>query len=98
MANLLRTLTGRVLSAPNGSYTKRLLDDPELLKAKLVEEARELAHAGTPGEVAHEAADVFYFALVAMARSGVDLPTVETALNKRSLKVTRRPGDAKNNT
>ncbi len=98
MANLLRTLTGRVQSAPQGSYTKRLLDDPELLKAKLIEEAQELAQAGNPGEVAHEAADVFYFALVAMARSGVDLATVERALEKRSLKITRRPGDAKNNT
>jgi phosphoribosyl-ATP pyrophosphohydrolase/phosphoribosyl-AMP cyclohydrolase/histidinol dehydrogenase len=48
--------------------------------------------------VAQEAADLFYFALVAMARSGVDLPTVEKALEKRSLKITRRPGDAKNNT
>jgi phosphoribosyl-ATP pyrophosphohydrolase len=96
MANLLRTLTGRVQSAPQGSYTKRLLDDPELLKAKLMEEAQELAQAGNPGEVAHEAADVFYFALVAMARSGVDLATVERALEKRSLKITRRPGDAKN--
>jgi phosphoribosyl-ATP pyrophosphohydrolase/phosphoribosyl-AMP cyclohydrolase len=98
MAALLRKLNGRVQSAPTGSYTKRLLDDPELLKAKLIEEAEELARADDPGEVALEAADVFYFALVAMARSGVDLPTVEKALEKRSLKITRRPGDAKNNT
>ena len=38
-----RTLVARKLDAPPGSYTKRLFDDHELLRHKLLEEAQELA-------------------------------------------------------
>jgi len=92
---MFETVRGRVESAPDGSYTRRLLDDPELLHAKLREEARELAEAETPEEVAWEAADLIYFAAVAMARAGVDLADVDQQLKRRANKVTRRKGDAK---
>ncbi|MCU0690310.1 MAG: phosphoribosyl-ATP diphosphatase [Polyangiaceae bacterium] len=92
---LARRLEERVRRAPKGSYTRRLLDDGELLRAKLLEEAGELAAASTPEHVAEEAADVLYFTLVAMARAGVRLGDVEDVLDRRALKVTRRPGDAK---
>lgn len=92
---LAKTLAARRLSAPEGSYARRLFDDPALLRAKLVEEAGELADAATPGEVAHEAADVLFFAHVAMARAGVSLAEVEAELNRRALRLSRRPGDAK---
>ncbi len=92
---LARTLAGRVVSAPAGSYTRRLLEDPELLAAKLREEAEELAGAESQSEVAHEVADVVYFALVAMVRAGVTWPEVEALLDRRSRRVTRRPGNAK---
>lgn len=88
-------LRARVDDAPAGSYTRRLLDDTDLLKAKLVEEAGELAAAVTREEVTHEAADVIYFAMVAMARAGVTVEDVSAALDRRALKVSRRPGDAK---
>jgi len=39
------TLVQRRASAPAGSYTKRLFDDAELLRNKLLEEAQELAEA-----------------------------------------------------
>jgi phosphoribosyl-ATP pyrophosphohydrolase len=87
---LARKLEARRRSAPAGSYTARLFEDPELLGAKLREEADELAEATTPAEVAHEAADVFYFTLAALARHGVDLATVEAELERRARKVTRR--------
>jgi phosphoribosyl-ATP pyrophosphohydrolase len=92
---LFERLTGRTESAPEGSYTRRLLDDPTLLRAKLIEEAAELADASSPGNVAYEAADLIYFAAVALARAGVALETVERELDLRRLRVTRRPGDAK---
>lgn len=92
---LARTIAGRMQSAPEGSYTRRLFDDPELLASKLVEEARELAEASGPDHVAHEVGDVLYFALVAAARSGVALNEVEAILDGRSRRVTRRPGNAK---
>jgi len=92
---LLATLQARVTDAPTGSYTRRLLDDPAFLRAKLLEEAAELAAAATPAEVAHEAADVLYFAFTALARAGVSLADVEAVLDRRALKVSRRPGLAK---
>lgn len=95
LGRLARRLAQRVSDAPTGSYTRRLLDDPDLLKAKLVEEAGELAAANGSDEVTHEAADVLYFALVAMARAGVGLDAVEAELDRRERKVTRRPGNAK---
>lgn len=92
---LARTLAARAADAPAGSYTRRLLDDPALLRAKLVEEAHELSDARAPTDVAHETADVLYFALVAMVRAGVGLAEVEAVLDARARKVSRRPGDAK---
>ncbi|MEM9800330.1 MAG: phosphoribosyl-ATP diphosphatase [Planctomycetota bacterium] len=95
LAALEETLAARRESAPEGSYTKRLFDDDDLLASKLSEEAVELAEAKTPAEVAHEAADVIYFAAVAMARAGVTFADVESVLDQRANKVTRRPGNAK---
>jgi phosphoribosyl-ATP pyrophosphohydrolase len=66
-----------------------------LLRAKLLEEAAELAEASEPNHVVSEVADVIYFALVALARSGRDLADVGRELDRRERKVTRRPGDAK---
>jgi phosphoribosyl-ATP pyrophosphohydrolase/phosphoribosyl-AMP cyclohydrolase len=92
---LARRLRERLSSAPPGSYTARLAADPVLLAAKLREEAAELAAAGTRGEVTHEAADVLYFTLAAMARAGALLEDVCAELDRRALRVSRRPGDAK---
>lgn len=129
-----RILVSRKADAPPGSYTKRLFDDGELLKDKLLEEAQELAEATEPDHVAAEAADLIYFALVsagvfwgcemkdtavaskdagiitlvmvsstrvpsrlqvACARVGVGLSDIESHLDRRALKVRRRPGDSK---
>lgn len=92
---LMRVLLGRRKSAPEGSYTARLFNDDALLRSKLVEEANELLDAREPDEVAWETADVIYFALVAAARAGVSLAAIEAELDRRSLGVTRRPGNAK---
>lgn len=95
LTGLERTLVGRAVSAPAGSYTRRLFDDPGLLASKLREEADELARATTREEVAHEAADVLYFTLARLAAAGVRLDEVERILDRRALAVTRRPGNAK---
>ena len=92
---LARTLAARVVDAPAGSYTRRLLDDPVLLGKKLLEEAGELRDAEDAEQVAWEAADVMYFALVAAARAGVTLADVEAHTDRRSRRVRRRKGDAK---
>ncbi len=95
LGSLERLLRSRLSDAPEGSYTRRLFEDPELLAAKLREEARELAEAVEQDEIVWETADVIYFAMVAMVRGGATLPEVEAELLRRSRKITRRPGDAK---
>ncbi len=92
---LERTLQARRVSAPAGSYTARLFDDPELLAAKLREEASELAEAETTEEIVHEAADVLFFTLTKLRAAGIELVDVERALDARALRVSRRPGDTK---
>ena len=92
LTRLRRRLAG---PATEGSYTARLLRDPALLHAKLVEEAAELAEARGISAVVAEAADLFYFATVAMVRAGVPLSDVSAELDRRMLRLTRRGGDAK---
>jgi len=87
---LERTLHSRLKDAPQASYTARLFSDPELLGAKLREEADELARAATREEVVWEAADMLYFTLARLAAAGIGLGEVEAHLERRGLKVTRR--------
>jgi phosphoribosyl-ATP pyrophosphohydrolase/phosphoribosyl-AMP cyclohydrolase/histidinol dehydrogenase len=88
-------LKERLISAPEGSYTKRLFEDSTLLRDKLVEEAQELSEAETKADVAGELADVLYFALVQATKHGVTLDDAVAELDKRARKVTRRQGDSK---
>ncbi|GAO15478.1 uncharacterized protein UV8b_02182 [Ustilaginoidea virens] len=93
--SLERTLLSRRQSAPEGSYTARLFSDEKLLRAKIMEEAEELCDAKTPQEAAFEAADLIYFALTKAVSTGATLADIEANLDAKSLKVTRRPGNAK---
>lgn len=95
LAALEATIADRRMTAPADSYTRRLFDDPTLLAAKLREEAAELSEATSADHVAHEAADLIYFAMVQLARHDVRLADVERILHRRALGVTRRPGNAK---
>lgn len=95
LSALERTLAARLVDAPPGSYTKRLFEDDKLLKDKLMEEAMELAEATEPDHVAAEAADLLYFAFVRCAKAGVSIADIEKHLDRRALKVRRRPGDSK---
>mmetsp|Transcript_9970 Transcript_9970/g.13703 ORF Transcript_9970/g.13703 Transcript_9970/m.13703 type:complete len:209 (+) Transcript_9970:2-628(+) len=88
-------LKERKRAAPEGSYTARLFGDPDLLKKKLLEEVQELVEAQEPDHIAAEAADVMYFLLTRCVAAGVGLREVEAHLDRRSLKITRRPGHAK---
>ncbi|KAF1327810.1 Phosphoribosyl-atp diphosphatase, partial [Globisporangium splendens] len=95
LQHLQQMLVSRLQDAPEGSYTKRLFNDPVLLRNKLVEEAQELAEAETISDVAGEAADVMYFAMTRCVAAGATLKDVEKYLDKRALKVKRRPGNSK---
>lgn len=95
----LEQLEGRLsalLASDNlQSNSVRLARSPSLLASKLVEEAGELGEATAPAEVCHEAADLLYFALVKANQAGVSLASIEAELDRRALKVTRRPCEAK---
>ncbi len=94
-SRLERTLQSRRGSAPPGSYTARLFNEPKLLEAKIMEEASELCEATAKSEIAAEAADLFYFALTKCLAAGVSMEDIEHNLDLKSAKVTRRKGDAK---
>lgn len=88
-------LYSRKKAAPAGSYTMRLFQDPALLQSKLLEEVQELVEAQDPDHIAAEAADVMYFMMTRCVAAGVRFAQIEEHLDKRSYKVTRRPGNAK---
>ena len=91
---LERRISERSRSPQDGSYTNKLLASEEFLSAKLREEASELAEAR--GEDAmREAADLLYFTMVALRKQGISLADVAGELDRRALKISRRPGLAK---
>jgi phosphoribosyl-ATP pyrophosphohydrolase len=91
LADLERTLADRIAQPVAESGTARLLADRALLAAKLREEADELARAESSQDVVRETADVFYMALVTLARSGGTLADVRAELARRHGAVSRRP-------
>jgi phosphoribosyl-ATP pyrophosphohydrolase/phosphoribosyl-AMP cyclohydrolase len=83
---LERTIEVRAQQRPGGSYTARLLDDPELARAKVQEEAEEVARAAreeSEQRVAEEAADVLYHLAVLLRERGLSLADAERVLDGR---------------
>ena len=62
---------------------------------KLLEEAGELMDARDSAEAEWEMADLLYFASVRLNQAGGRLEGTIRELVRRSLKLSRRPGDAK---
>jgi phosphoribosyl-AMP cyclohydrolase / phosphoribosyl-ATP pyrophosphohydrolase len=87
LPTLERTLRSRAVERPDGSYTVKLLDDPETILAKIEEEAEEVMRAGreeSDERVAEEAADLLYHLSVLLVSRGVPYATVMEVLNARS--------------
>jgi phosphoribosyl-AMP cyclohydrolase / phosphoribosyl-ATP pyrophosphohydrolase len=82
---LLRRIETRAESANSRSYTRRLFSDRDLLSAKLLEEAQEVAEARTRDEVAWECADLLYFLSVRMQQAGVGIDDVMAQLASRAV-------------
>jgi len=86
LPGLERTLRQRAADRPDGSYTVELLDNPDLVGAKVMEEAEEVARAAreeSDQRVDEEAADVIYHLLVLIAGRGRQLADVERVLDAR---------------
>jgi phosphoribosyl-ATP pyrophosphohydrolase/phosphoribosyl-AMP cyclohydrolase len=86
LPELERTIGERAGSRPSGSYTVELLEDPQLVGAKVMEEAEEVARAAreeSDERVDEEAADVIYHLLVLMHGRGRSLADAERVLDER---------------
>jgi phosphoribosyl-ATP pyrophosphohydrolase/phosphoribosyl-AMP cyclohydrolase len=87
LPSLERTLRSRAVERPGGSYTVKLLDDRELIGAKVEEEAEEVIRAAreeSDERVAEEAADLLYHLSVLLVSRGVSQSAVMEVLNARS--------------
>jgi len=76
---LEKVLRARRENPPEGSYTAKLFADEALRHKKVGEEATELVIASLKGdkkEIAHEAADLLYHALVVLQAHGMGLADV----------------------
>lgn len=94
LAGLEETVLARLADAPEGSYTTRLFTEAGLLDKKILEEAKETTEASDSTLIA-EIADLTYFLTVKLHQAGASWADVGQTLERRSKKVTRRPGDAK---
>jgi phosphoribosyl-ATP pyrophosphohydrolase/phosphoribosyl-AMP cyclohydrolase len=87
LGRLDATLADRARDRPDGSYTVKLLDDPNLRLKKLGEETAELVAALATSDVeraTEETADLLYHALVALRAEGVGADAVLQALAARA--------------
>ncbi len=87
LSALERTLRGRAVERPDGSYTVKLLDDHILIGEKVEEEAEEVIRAAreeSNERVAEEAADLLYHLSVLLVSRGVSQAAVMEVLNDRS--------------
>lgn len=82
---LWQTLEARAEERPEGSWTTRLLDDPNLRLKKLGEETVELVHAllTDPDRAPEEAADLVYHTMVALLAEGRSWNEVTAELERR---------------
>ncbi len=83
---LERTLSERARERPEGSYTVELLDDPQRIGEKVMEEAEEVARAAreeSAERVDEEAADLLYHLLVLLYSRGRALADAERVLDGR---------------
>jgi len=86
LAALERVLQSRKEAPPEGSYTARLFADETLRHKKIGEEAAELVIASLRGdqkEIAHEAADLLYHAMVLLKAHDMTLADVAQVLRAR---------------
>lgn len=86
LAALERTIAARAAERPEGSYTVRLLEDPGLNGAKVLEEAEEVARAAreeSDQRLAEEAADVLYHLAVLLRGRNLSLADAERVLDGR---------------
>ncbi|WP_461256151.1 phosphoribosyl-ATP diphosphatase [Treponema sp. R80B11-R83G3] len=81
---LQKIIRDRFRNPMPGSYTATL--DDELVREKIMEEAKELCEAKTREEIIWEAADIIYFTTVLMTKAGVNIQEILDELDRRHKK------------
>jgi phosphoribosyl-ATP pyrophosphohydrolase/phosphoribosyl-AMP cyclohydrolase len=81
LQELSQVVKDRLENPTPNSYTATLT--PDLVREKLLEEAHEVVEAEGSEHTIHEAADVLYFLVALLARSGVELDEVMYELRRR---------------
>ncbi|MDH3539375.1 MAG: phosphoribosyl-ATP diphosphatase [Acidimicrobiia bacterium] len=89
--SLDRVIAERATNPEPGSNTAALLGEPDLLAAKITEEAAELNAAAGQEDIVREAADLLYFTIARLRAAGATLAAVEDELRRRHGRVRRRP-------
>ncbi len=83
---LYHTILERKGDNSKRSWTKKLLNNPQLLREKILEEAKELCDAiefESDENVIHEAADLLYHSLVGLGKREISPDRIKQELEKR---------------
>ena len=84
LEQLIKIIRERKKSAPDQSYTNKLLNDKNLSVAKVKEEIGELIESvEQDSNKIHEAADVIYHLLVYLEANNIKIEDVMSELKKR---------------
>ena len=84
LEQLMKTIRDRRNSSPDKSYTNKLLNDKNLIVAKVKEEVEELIEAvEQDSNKIHEAADVIYHLMVYLEANNINVEDVMSELKKR---------------
>jgi phosphoribosyl-ATP pyrophosphohydrolase len=87
---LQRSLEERRLSAPEDSYTKTLLNNPELLRKRLLSEVNDFVNADTKEDITNKAAELIYYVLTKCCATGITLSDIEMRMDTRSFQITKK--------
>ena len=84
LEELIKLIRERKKSSPENSYTKKLLQDKNLILEKVKEEVAELIEAvDNNTNTVHEAADVLYHLIVYLEANNINIEDVMAELKKR---------------
>ncbi|MFM7469237.1 MAG: phosphoribosyl-ATP diphosphatase [Vampirovibrionales bacterium] len=83
MVHLFQKLQERRTHAPEGSYTRKLFQQPKLLQRKLMEEAFETTQATTQEELIWELGDLLFFLATTAVAQGISWQRLESELAGR---------------
>ena len=84
LQELYDKISQRIKNKDENSYTNKLVNDPLLLKRKLVEEAAEVITAKDRENLVWECSDLIYFLFVTMASNGISIKDIEKENKKRN--------------